>query len=293
MNPARTPAAQRRRDSQRPDGPPLRATLYDIIFEHETASGLWFDIGLMIAILTSVILISLETVGNNAEDYGSFFLYSEWLLTILFTIEYGLRLYCVRRPIRYAISFWGIVDLLSILPTYLAVVTAGSVSSFVVIRSIRLLRVFRVLKLWRLMTEADELSATIWLARDKIIVFIAVVLVAVSISGTLMYCVETLLPKNPSGQFTSIPQSMYWATVTMTTVGYGDIVPKTAAGKVISTALILLGYSLIIVPSGFVAAEFTARRLDDSSGVPGCGNCGVKGQRLDAEYCYRCGVKMH
>jgi voltage-gated potassium channel len=295
MNPPRTPAAQRRRDSQRPDGESLRATIYDVIFESDTPAGLWFDIGLLVAILASVLLVSLETVGDNTEHYPNFFWYSEWFLTILFTIEYGLRLYCVRRPLRYALSFWGIIDLLSILPTYIAAIaTFESAGSFVVIRSIRLLRVFRVLKLWRLMSEADELSATIWLAREKIIVFIAVVLVAVSISGTLMYVVETLIPGNPpNGQFTSIPQSMYWATVTMTTVGYGDIVPKTAAGKIISAALILLGYSLIIVPSGFVAAEFTARRLDEGPHEPECANCQAKGQRADAEFCYRCGAKIH
>ncbi len=131
------------------------------------------------------------------------------------------------------------------------------------------------------------------MARDKIIVFIAVVLVAVSISGTLMYCVETLVAGNTESQFTSIPQSMYWATVTMTTVGYGDIVPKTAVGKIISAALILLGYSLIIVPSGFVAAEFTARRLDETANEPECDNCQAEGQRSDAEYCYRCGMKLN
>jgi voltage-gated potassium channel len=292
MNAPRSPAAKRRRDSQRPDSPSIRASLYDIIFEHDTPAGFWFDVGLLIAILTSVVLVSLETVGTNAKDHEQFFQYSEWFMTVLFTIEYGLRLYCVRRPLRYALSFWGIIDLLSILPTYVAFLTAETVRSFVVIRSIRLLRVFRVLKLWRLMTEADELSATIWLARDKIIVFIAVVLVAVSLSGTLMYCVENLVPGNSESQFTSIPQSMYWATVTMTTVGYGDIVPKTVAGKFISAALILLGYSLIIVPSGFVAAEFTARRLD-SANEPECENCEAKGQRLDADYCYRCGAKLH
>ena len=294
MNAPRTPAAQRRRDSQRPDGDPLRAKIYDIIFESDTPAGLWFDIGLLIAILTSVLLVSLETVGENTNNYPNFFWASEWLLTVLFTIEYGLRLYCVRRPLRYALSFWGIIDLLSILPTYIAAIaTFESAGSFVVIRSIRLLRVFRVLKLWRLMSEADELSATIWMARDKIIVFIAVVLVAVSISGTLMYVVETLVPGKSNSQFSSIPQSMYWATVTMTTVGYGDIVPKTAPGKIISAALILLGYSLIIVPSGFVAAEFTARRLDDASEEPQCEICRASGQRPDAEYCYRCGAKFH
>jgi voltage-gated potassium channel len=211
---------------------------------------------------------------------------------------------------RYAFSFWGLIDLLSILPTYAILLgPGGKLYSFGMIRSVRLLRVFRVLKLWRMMNDADELSDAIWKARNKIIVFLAVVMVAITISGTLMYYIESVIPEiiydarwtevaedeRPAREvssFTSIPQSMYWATVTMTTVGYGDITPQTAFGKLLSTILILLGYSLIIVPSGFVTAELTSREKgDDASELP-CHRCEAHHQRADAVYCYRCGHRL-
>ncbi len=268
--------------------------MYEIIFEADDAAGKWFDIGLMLAILTSITVVSLETVPEYRENAAVFrsFEIAEWVLTLLFTAEYVLRLSCVRRPLRYAFSFWGIIDLLSVLPSYLTFFVGASSRSFVILRSIRLLRVFRVLKLWRMMNEADELAIAVWRARNKIIVFLAVVLVAVTISGTLMYHIEALTPDgiDSSSQFTSIPQSMYWAIVTMTTVGYGDVVPKTAAGKVISAALILLGYSLIIVPSTFVSAEFLQKA--DKPSKHACHNCAAGHQREDADYCYRCGVHL-
>ncbi len=220
----------------------------------------------------------------------SFFNGTEWVLTILFTIEYVLRLSCVRRPLRYAFSFWGVIDLLSILPSYVTIFVGPSSRSFVILRSVRLLRVFRVLKLWRMMDEADELGLAIWRARNKIIVFLVVVLVAVTISGTLMYHIESIQSGEQASQFTSIPQAMYWAIVTMTTVGYGDVVPQTAVGKVISAILILLGYSLIIVPSTFVNAQF-ARSKQEPEEIP-CPDCGANGQRSDAIFCYRCGEQL-
>ena len=311
MNSDKSTAAERRRLSQRPDGSSWRTKTYDIIFEAEPGAGWWFDILLLIAILVSVAIVALETVpgyGDNGS-YTTLFWVAEIVLTILFTIEYGLRLACVRNPLRYAFSFWGIIDLLSILPTYIAVfMTGGNVHSFVMLRSIRLLRTFRVLKLWRMMNDADELSDAIWNSRNKIIVFLAVVMVAITISGTLMYYIENVVPEivyetknrdipeaerppRPVSNFTSIPQSMYWATVTMTTVGYGDVVPKTPPGKVISAILILLGYSLIIVPSGFVTAELTSRSTEDEAEPP-CENCDAAGQRNDAVYCYRCGERL-
>ncbi|WP_372725534.1 ion transporter [Novipirellula sp.] len=292
----------RRRQSQRPDSPPWRQTMYDIIFEADTPAGRWFDIGLLVAILASILFVALETVPDFREPgYARLldaFTTAEWFLTILFTIEYALRLLCSRHPLRYAFSFWGIIDLLSVVPSYLTFFVGSSSRSLLTLRSIRLLRVFRVLKLWRMMNEADELSYAIWSARNKIIVFLAVVLVAVTISGALMYHVETLLFNvdevthvNPNSHFTSIPQSMYWAIVTMTTVGYGDIVPKTSIGKIISAVLILLGYSLIIVPSGFVSAELVGLRTDESQNREQhpCSVCEVTSHLKDAKYCYRCG----
>ena len=315
-------ATKRRRETQRPEGDGWRAQLYDIIFEADTRAGWLFDVGLLIAILVSIAIIALETVPRygDSETYKTTFLAAEWILTILFTVEYVLRLICVRSPLRYAISFWGIIDLLSILPTYLGLfVTSGTVRSFVILRSVRLLRAFRVLKLWRMMNDADELSEAIWNARNKIIVFLAVVLVAITISGTLMYYIENVVPEirwesehgetyraltqaqqadyetpMPVSKFSSIPTSMYWATVTMTTVGYGDITPTTTIGKVISAILILLGSSLIIVPSGFVTAELTStdRGVGDPDVEAPCGRCDAAGQRADAVYCYRCGHRL-
>lgn len=306
-------AANRRRLMQRPDQPGLRQQMYDIIFEADSPAGRAFDIGLLIAIVASVVLVSIETLPQyqgiettitdgelvstgdrtTPKHVPIWLTAGEWLLTIVFTIEYVARLSCVRHPVRYARSFWGIVDLLSVLPSYLVFFLGDSAKSFAILRSVRLLRVFRVLKLWRMMSQADELSDAIWRSRDKIIVFLCVVLVAVTISGALMYHIETVLASDPrDSDFTSIPQSMYWAIVTMTTVGYGDVVPHTTIGKLISAILILLGYSLIIVPSGFVSAELTQRLSGDTADIDPCPNCSVSRHRRDADYCYRCGANL-
>ncbi|MFG0264295.1 MAG: ion transporter [Rhodopirellula sp. JB055] len=293
----------RRRLIQRPAEPGVRQTLYDVIFEADSPLGRGFDIALLVAIIASFVLVSLETVPEfglqskpNAADpaspLASWFWTLEWILTILFTIEYALRLYCVRHPLKYAFSFWGIVDLLSILPSYFALFVEYSAKSFVILRSIRLLRVFRVLKLWRMMSQADELSDAVWKSREKIIVFLAVVLVAVTISGTLMYQIETVLMGDThDSEFTSIPQAMYWAIVTMTTVGYGDVVPHTTIGKIISAALILLGYSLIIVPTGFVSAELSSKLAVTTEHHP-CPQCGLASHRAGAVHCDRCGHRL-
>ena len=299
---------QRRRDGQRPLRSGWRQRFYDVIFEADTPMGRWFDIGVLLAILVSIAIVSLETVPEYrigaklpAIDQSlivRLLIGGELTLTILFTIEYLMRLCCVRHPMRYAFSFWGIIDLLSFLPTYITPFIGGSSRSFVILRSIRLLRVFRVMKLWRMMNDADELATAVWRSRNKIVVFLCVVLVAVTISGTLMYHIETITPiteEFPEGidtnsHFTSIPQSMYWAIVTMTTVGYGDIVPQTNAGKVISAVLILLGYSLIIVPSTFVSAEIMQSKSEDT-GLE-CNICEASHHHDDATYCYRCGGKF-
>ncbi len=306
-------AVLRRRFVQRPDHAGIRQQMYDIIFEADTPAGRAFDIGLLIAIIASVVLVSLETlpqysgiqtslshgrVINTGEQtqpkHIPFWLTAgEWFVTALFTIEYVARLSCVRHPMRYATSFWGVVDLLSILPSYLAFAVGDSAKSFAILRSVRLLRVFRVLKLWRMMSQADELADAVWRSRDKIVVFLAVVLVAVTISGALMYHIETVLVDDPAdSDFTSIPQSMYWAIVTMTTVGYGDIVPHTTIGKIISAALILLGYSLIIVPTGFVSAELSNQRAGEILEPFPCPNCRASLHRREATYCDRCGAYL-
>lgn len=292
--------AQLRRDSQCPEGQGWRRELYDIIFEADSPAGRWFDIGLLIAILASITLVALETVPEY-EGWPWFFVL-EFCLTALFTLEYVMRLICVRKPWKYAFSFWGIIDLVSFLPVYATLFVGTSPASFVTLRAVRLLRVFRVLKLWRMMDEADELGAAVWRSRNKIIVFLTVVLVAVTISGTLMFHIESITEEGDENEslFTSIPQAMYWAIVTMTTVGYGDIVPKTTAGKIISAVLILLGYSLIIVPSTFVSTEIINQKQSPESQTPGgqasaevfCPHCDAVGQRADASYCYRCGERL-
>jgi voltage-gated potassium channel len=264
-----------------------RNRLYHVIFEADTTSGLIFDVVLLVAILLSILTVSLETV-EGYETYGDVILKIEWTLTILFTIEYVLRLMCVQKPWRYALSFFGIIDLLACLPMYLMLLEVPG-QSFMIFRSIRLLRVFRVLKMMRMLKEAHSLQDAVWKARDKILVFIAVVLVAVTISGTLMYQIEH---QQEGSKFSSIPVSMYWAVVTMTTVGYGDIAPETTPGKIIAAAVILLGYSLIIVPTGFVSAEISSQNRNRGLNSRSCGHCFREGHSSDAIFCDMCGEKL-
>jgi len=265
---------------------PWRDKLYEIIFEADTRAGQLFDVGLLIAVLISVTGVCLETVEDLAEAYGRWFLFVEWTVTVLFTIEYVLRLACARRPFGYVTSFYGIVDLLSILPAYV-----GGFGSLAVVRSFRLLRVFRVLKLIQLTSESEDLGSAVWRARGKIVVFLSVVFITVTIAGTAMYEVERLYRPTETS-FTSIPQSIYWAIVTMTTVGYGDIVPQTTLGKMLSALLILVGYSLIIVPTGFVSAEVVESRKKRRISTQTCSHCLAEGHQSDAVYCRLCGQPL-
>lgn len=262
-----------------------RRRLYVIIFEADTFGGKLFDVALLIAILLSVLAVSLESVEAIDQRYHSWLVGIEWVFTILFTLEYVLRLLSVRRPRRYALSFFGIIDLLAILPGYVSLLFPGS-HSLIVIRMFRLLRVFRIFKLARFLSEAASLRKAVWDARAKVVVFLATVLIVVTIMATTMYLVEGRVENS---RFTSIPQSMYWAVVTMTTVGYGDVVPQTVAGKLLSTILIMLGYSLIVVPTGFVSASLitTAQRPGPSART--CSSCLKEGHDNDAEYCKYCG----
>ncbi len=271
--------------------------MYEIIFEAETFWGHVFDLCVLAMILASISVIALETVPSihNDVELTNQLHTAEIIFSLLFGLEYFSRLIAARRPLRYAFSFWGLIDLISFLPSLLVGLTSTQPGSFVILRSVRLLRVFRVMKLWRMLSEADELTQAIWQARDKIIVFLAVVMVAVTISGTLMYHVEFVPGEKGESisQFSSIPQSMYWAIVTMTTVGYGDIVPQTTAGKFVSAVLILLGYSLIIVPSGFVSAELSAKRMQrDNQSARVCLECEKASHSLNANFCDRCGAHL-
>ncbi len=273
--------------------PAWKRALYKIIFEADTPLGKLFDVCLLILIVLSVVIICIETIPSLSQ-YESSFRMAEWVVTILFTIEYIARISCVRKPSKYIFSFFGIVDLLSILPTYAAALLGGTGASFAVLRAIRLLRVFRVLKLVWLVTEANELGTSVWKARGKIIVFLMVVVVAVIIAGAVMYELEgpNGLAGLDSPTVESIPEGIYWAIVTMTTVGYGDYVPRSEIGKGFSALLILLGYSLIIVPTGFVSAEFLKGERAKEVTTRVCDNCMTEGHDLDAKFCKYCSQEL-
>lgn len=270
---------------ERPKADGWRNRAHEIIFEADTPAGKAFDLVLLVLILLSVLAVCLESVPALREAYGPALRVTEWVLTILFTLEYAARLITVRRPWRYALSFYGIVDILAILPTYLSFLVPGS-QSLLVIRTLRMLRVFRILKLTHFVGEARLLSAAMLASARKIIVFLGVVATTVLIAGSLMYVVE-----GDENGFTSIPTSVYWAVVTMSTVGYGDIVPHTTLGRLIASVLMIMGYAIIAVPTGIVTVELgsAARR---SMNTQSCPSCGASEHDNDAQYCKRCGAKL-
>ena len=263
-----------------------------------------FDVLLLVAIILSVAATSLETVDGFQEKWSEELFFARWFFTILFTVEYFLRIICVKRPLKYIFSFWGIIDLAAILPDYLLLLigvggfkTSVKAHSFSVVRSLRLLRIFRILNLAWFQGEAEELGSAIWNARGKIVVFLMVVMIIVTVAGSVMYEVESQFAFDENGestcQFTSIPNGIYWAIVTMTTVGFGDIVPVTTGGKFISASLILLGYSLIIVPTGFVSAEvLESRKSRRKMSTISCPSCLTEDHDTDAVYCKFCGQKL-
>ncbi|MHC4413864.1 MAG: ion transporter [Planctomycetota bacterium] len=264
---------------------PWREHLHEIIFEADTPGGKLFDVGLLAAIILSVIAVCLESVAEIREQYGITLREIEWLFTILFTVEYVLRLLCVGRPWRYAVSFFGIVDLLAIVPTYLSLLVAGS-QSLLVIRAIRLLRVFRVFKLAQFLGEAEVLRTALRASGRKIIVFLGSVLTLVLILGTMMYLFE-----GEEHGYTNIPQSVYWAIVTMTTVGYGDITPQTIHGKILASMVMIIGYAIIAVPTGIVTVELGLAYRKRVS-TQACPQCSAEGHDPDAKHCKFCGAAM-
>lgn len=261
--------------------------MHEIIFEADTKAGKAFDVALLAAIVLSVVVVMLESVHSLQNKYGDLFFLLEWIFTGLFTIEYILRVVVIKKPWKYAVSFFGIVDLLSILPTYFALFLTG-MHSLMVIRTLRLLRIFRVMKLVRFVGEANILSRALRASREKIIVFIIFVLCLVSILGTLLYLIES-----PEAGFTSIPRSIYWAIVTLTTVGYGDIAPQTPLGQFVAMVVMLLGYGIIAVPTGIIGSEMSKEMKSKTQvNTISCPSCSKEGHDSDAEFCKYCGAKL-
>ena len=262
-----------------------RPVLFEVIFEADTPAGKWFDILLIICILSSVLLVMLDSVDRLHDLYRPLFKAAEWMFTILFTIEYLLRLYSVRKPLRYAVSLYGIVDLLAILPTYIALFFAER-HFFTVFKILRIMRVFRVFKLVLYLREAQLLAGAIRASSRKIAVFLFAVLILVVVCGSLMYVIES-----EENGFTSIPRSVYWAIVTLTTVGYGDISPQSNAGQLLAAVIMLLGYAIIAVPTGIVSAELASQTPARIS-TQACPDCSAEGHDADAIHCKFCGARL-
>ncbi|MCK8481131.1 ion transporter [Psychroserpens algicola] len=279
-----------------------RDKLHEIIYEADTPAGKLFDVVLLIAILASIILVMLESIKSFDDKYHTFLNISEWIITILFSIEYIARIITVKKPFKYIFSFYGIIDLLSTIPKYISLFLAGT-HALVALRALRLLRVFRILKLARYLGASNQLASAIKASRAKIAVFLFAVLIASVIFGTIMYLVE-----GEEHGFTNIPKSVYWCIVTLTTVGFGDIAPETPLGQFIATIIMILGYGIIAVPTGIVSAEYTKAGGDDKKKTSNtdseqlkniqlntqcCVNCLTETHHDNAEFCFKCGCKLH
>lgn len=264
----------------------LRLRLHEIIFEADTPAGKAFDVGLIVAILLSVTAVMLESVASVREQHGFALRITEWVFTGVFTVEYMLRLYCTARPAKYARSFFGVIDLISVAPTYLSLMLEGA-QSFQIVRALRLLRIFRVLKLAHYLGEAAVLNQALRASRPKITVFLIAVLNIAGIFGALMYLVE-----GPARGFNNIPISVYWAIVTMTTVGFGDIAPTSPGGQMIAAILMLMGYGIIAVPTGIVSAEIARADKHRKVSTQACPVCSQEGHDADAVHCKYCGGRL-
>jgi len=261
--------------------------LHDIIYEADTKAGKWFDIILLALIFASVVIVMLESVHSYQQQYHNFFDFAEWVITILFSIEYIARIVTIKKPRSYIFSFYGIIDFLSTIPKYLALFSVG-VNSLIALRALRLLRVFRILKLVPFIGESESLSKALKASRAKISVFLLTVLILTIILGTLMYLIEM----NQDSGFNNIPKSMYWAIVTLTTVGYGDIAPVTPLGQFLASIIMILGYGIIAVPTGIVSAEYSKQKNVHVS-TQSCPHCNATDHHDNAEYCYECGNKLN
>jgi voltage-gated potassium channel len=262
-----------------------RQRLWVVIFQAETPAGRAFDVTLIVAIVASVVTVMVESVAHIRAAHGPLLRNIEWGFTVLFTVEYLLRLVCVRRPLRYATSFFGVIDLLAIVPTYLSLFVPGA-EALLVVRFLRVLRIFRVLKLTEYLRESRVLTDALWAGRRKIGVFLLSVLTLLTIVAALMYLVE-----GPANGFVDIPTSLYWAIVTLTTVGFGDIAPRTPYGRALASVVMIIGYSVIAVPTGIVTVELArgGRGRGPDSGCPACTRLGHDG---DARFCKYCGAAL-
>jgi len=261
-----------------------RHHLYEIIFEAETVGGKTFDVLLLATIVLSVAVVILESVKSVRDDYRMLLLQAEWAFTILFTVEYALRLISVRRPLRYATSFFGVIDLLAIIPTYATLFLPG-VQYLLAIRILRLLRVFRILKLAEFVSEAEVITGALKASVKKISVFLLGVFALVTIIGSIMYVIE-----GEAHGFTDIPTSIYWAIVTLTTVGYGDLSPQTPLGKAFASLVMIMGYAIIAVPTGIVTVELSRSAKKISTQV--CPECHAQDHDADARFCKYCASRL-
>jgi len=268
-----------------------RRQWFDIIHRRDSRPSRSFDLLLVYAIVASVLVVMLDSVQHIHVAWAGWFYVVEWGFTLLFTAEYVLRLLVLRHPLRYAFSIWGVIDLLAILPTYLSLLVPGA-QSLLVVRALRILRVFRILKLTRYIKESGVLLQALWRSRRKILLFLSMVITIAIIAGSLMYVVE-----GPSHGFSNIPASMYWAVVTMATVGFGDIVPQTTLGRFVTSVLILIGYSIIAVPTGIYTAELASNMRQAEAGrrrhqQRECPQCGHDDHEAAARHCNRCGQRL-
>ena len=261
--------------------------LHEIIYEADTKKGKLFDVILLIAIIASVVLVMLESVDSFDKKYHTFLNVSEWIITILFSIEYILRVISIKKPLKYIFSFYGIIDLLSTIPKYLSFVIVGS-HNLAALRALRLLRVFRILKLARYVGASNKLLVALRASKAKIAVFLFFVVIVCVILGTIMYMIE-----GEENGFTNIPKSIYWAIVTLTTVGFGDIAPQTPFGQLIASIIMILGYGIIAIPTGIISSEMTKNTSDIDSNTQSCSNCAKENHKDKAEYCYNCGNDLN
>jgi len=265
---------------------PWQKKVHQVIFEADTLAGKAFDLGLLVAIIISIIVVMLESVPSLSAKYHNTFHVIEWIFTGFFTLEYIARIISIRKPAGYIFSFYGIIDLLSILPTYLGLFIIGS-ESLMVIRAVRLLRIFRILKLARFLKESKQLGDALKASRHRILVFLLAMLTLSTILGTVMYLVESA-----DAGFTSIPRSIYWAIITLTTVGYGDIAPVTPLGQFIASIVMIMGYAILAVPTGIVTSELIKPQDNKEEAFRSCNNCSVEGHDFNAIYCKICGEKF-